>query len=65
VCLFVGHPWPYPWVVALDVILLHPLQGVDTMLAHGNKFHRENRWRRSVGGGGHGVLGFKYGFVDC
>ena len=25
------HPWPYPRVVALDVILLHPLQGVDTI----------------------------------
>jgi hypothetical protein len=30
--MFVGHPWPYPRVVALDVILLHPFQGVDTML---------------------------------
>ena len=24
--------WPYPRVAALGVILLHPLQGVDTML---------------------------------
>ena len=30
--MFVGHPKPYPRVLALDVILLHPFQGVDTML---------------------------------
>ena len=34
-CLFVRHPWPYPHVVALDVVLLHPLQGVDTIFVTG------------------------------
>jgi hypothetical protein len=31
-CMFVEHPWPHPKVMALDVELLHPLQGVDTTL---------------------------------
>ena len=30
--LFVGYPRPYPRVSALDIILLHPFQGVDTIL---------------------------------
>ena len=29
-CMFIRHPWPYPRVLAFGVILLHPLQGVDT-----------------------------------
>ena len=30
--MFVEHPWQHPGAMALDVKLLHPLEGVDTTL---------------------------------
>ena len=35
--MFVEHPWPRLRVMALDVKLLHPLQGVDTIIVTNNQ----------------------------